>query len=431
MSGTATARLGLDLAAQPTSGGTFSNTIRNFGSGNEINLAGLTNSSVSYNSANSSITVTGTSSGGGRVNENFQLSAPRTTNFEAVSDGQGGTIVRAAAATNPTQPTNPTNPTQPTNPSQPGNPSSPSQPANPAPCYVTGTRIRVLRGRVISDEPVESLVMGDLAITAAGKPRPIRWIGSRRYVGMTAPDAERPVRIRAGALHDGVPARDLLVSPDHAVWLDGLFVAAGLLVNGTSITRGEAVADLVYWHIELDSHDLLLAENTPAESFLPAPGVRAGFDDQGTNSDAEASPQPYAPRTEVGPELAALRKRLIRRSGASAEPMGFGTVRAWLDRCDGTRVAGWAQDTADPDAPVCLDIVVDGRIVAMTVAALYRADIAAAGVGDGRHGFDLGLATPLALGAPHVVEVRRSVDDAVICAIATDAAGVWTPLLAA
>jgi hypothetical protein len=37
----------------------------------------------------------------------------------------------------------------------------------------------------------------------------------------------------------------------------------------------------------------------------------------------------------------------------------------------------------------------------------------------------------LAPGAPHVVEVRRSVDDAVICAITTDAAGLWTPLLAA
>ncbi|XYD11327.1 Hint domain-containing protein [Methylobacterium sp. NMS12] len=219
MSGTATARLGLNVAAQPTNGGTFANTISNFGSGNEIALAGLTNSSVSYNSANSSITITGTRSGGGQVSENFVLSAPRTTSFATVSDGQGGTIVRAATATNPV------------------NPANPSQPANPAPCYVTGTRIRILRDRVISDVPVEHLAVGDLAVTAAGTPRPIRWIGTRAYPGSTAPPAERPVRIRAGALAGGMPARDLLVSPDHGLWLDGLFVAAGHLVNGSSITR--------------------------------------------------------------------------------------------------------------------------------------------------------------------------------------------------
>ncbi|MCX4198287.1 Hint domain-containing protein [Methylobacterium organophilum] len=212
-------------------------------------------------------------------------------------------------------------------------------------------------------------------------------------------------------------------------------VAAGHLVNGTSITRGEVVTDLTYWHVELESHDLLIAEGTPAESFLPAPGIRRLFDGPGAD-DPSIVPQPYAQRTELGPQLAALRKRLIRRAGASFAHAPPGAVRAWLDRCalraDGAlRVAGWAHDPAQPDAPVCLDIVVDGAIVAVTVAAEYRADIAAAGVGDGRHGFDLGVEAPLAPGVPHVVEVRRSADEAVICAMAADAAGVWRPLLAA
>ncbi|MCJ2070062.1 Hint domain-containing protein, partial [Methylobacterium sp. J-030] len=266
---------------------------------------------------------------------------------------------------------------------------APAQPA--APCYVTGTRIRILRGRTIVDVPVERLRVGDLAITASGQPRPIRWIGSRSYPGLSAPQADRPVRIKAGALADGVPARDLLVSPDHCLWLDGLLVAAGHLVNGTSITRGEAVRDLTYWHVELDSHDILLAEATPAESFLAAPGVRSGFDGVGELVES-TTPVPYAPRVERhDPRLDALRERLIRRAGLSTEPMHFGTVRAWMDRCDGTHIAGWAQDAAHPDAPVCLDIVVDGVVVAMTLAEQYRADIAAAGVGDGRHGFEFNL----------------------------------------
>ena len=322
-------------------------------------------------------------------------------------------------------------PTQATNPTLPSNPNL----ANPAPCYVTGTRIRVLRGRIVSDVTVEQLVEGDIAITASGKPRPICWVGSRSYVGLTAPRHDCPVRFRAGAIADGIPTRDLLVSPDHALWIDGLFVAAGHLVNGTSITRGKAIADLTYWHVELDSHDLLLAENTLAESFLAAPGVRAGFDGVQT-LDAGAAPVPYAPRTELGPELAALRGRLARRAISSAEAAKLGPMRAWLDRCvigaDGLlHVGGWAQDAAQPDVPVCLDVMVDGAVVAFAVANEYRVDLAAAGIGDGRVGFDLGLSMPLVSGVPHVVEVRRSADDVVICAMAVDAMGTWTALLAA
>ncbi|GJE09158.1 Hint domain-containing protein [Methylobacterium longum] len=310
-----------------------------------------------------------------------------------------------------------------------------AQTAGPARCYVSGTRIRVLRALTIQDVPVERLCVGDLVITAAGKPRPIRWIGNRSYVGLTAPKHDRPVRIKARALSDGIPTRDLLVSPDHALMVDGLFIAAGHLVNGTSITRGEVVQDLTYWHVELDGHDLLLAENTPAESFLPAPGLRAGFD--GVHAlDAGAAPMSYAPRTELGSELAALRGRLARRAVSSGDTAELGPVRAWLDRCvvggDGLlHVAGWALDANQPDAPVCLDILVDGTIVALAVASEYRADIAAAGVGNGRHGFDLGLAVPLVSGVPHLIDVRRSADGTLVCAKQVDAAGAWTALLAA
>ena len=303
--------------------------------------------------------------------------------------------------------------------------------ASPVPCFVTDTVILTDRGEVA----VQDLKVSDKVVNASGQHRRICWIGSRFYPELTAPKSERPVRIRAGAFEDGVPARDLLVSPDHAVMVDGLFVAAGHLVNGTSISRGEAVADLTYWHVELDSHDLLLAENTPAESFLAASGVRAGFD--GVQAlDAGAAPVPYALRVELGPELAAVRGRLARRGICSDKAADLGPVRAWLDRCvvgaDGLlHVGGWAQDTAWLDTPVCLDIVVDGLVVAFTVASEPRADLAAIGMGDGRHGFDLGLDVRLTPQVPHVVEVRRSADNAMICAMAADVAGRWTPLLAA
>ncbi|TXN65412.1 family 16 glycosylhydrolase [Methylobacterium sp. WL18] len=305
-----------------------------------------------------------------------------------------------------------------------------TSPAVNAPCYCSGTRIRTDRG----DIAVEELRVGDVAVTAAGQHRAVHWIGTRRYPELTAPKADRPVRIKADALADGLPARDLLVSPDHALYLDGLFVAAGHLVNGTSIIRGEAVRNLTYWHIELDRHDLLLAENTPAESFLAAPGLRRQFD--GISApDVEFIPIPYAKRVEQGPDLEGLRRRVIIRAGLSVEPIRFGDLQGSLDLCEissgDLRVAGWARDTVHPDGPVCLDIVIDGAVAAMTLAEVYRPDLAASGVGKGQHGFDIGLEEPLEFGLPHTVEVRRSVDGVTIGAMQLDAAGVWNRAIAA
>jgi hypothetical protein len=312
------------------------------------------------------------------------------------------------------------------------------------PCYVTGTAILTARGSVA----VEALAVGDVVVTAAGAHRPIRWIGRRGYDGLSAPRADRPVRVRAGALGDGVPARDLRVSPDHALMVEGLFVAAGHLVNGTSITRGEPVADLTYWHVELDSHDLLVAEGAPAESFLPAAGLRGRFADAqaGALADAQAdgqagagaraAPEPYAPRVAPGPALAALRARLNARAGLAAAMPGPGALRGSLDLCElrggDLRVAGWARDAAHAAGPVCLDIVVDGAVAATVLAEVARPDLVAAGEGGGRHGFDVGLGMAelgglLAPGRPHTVAVRRTADRAPLGLMRLDAAGLWSP----
>ncbi|MDP4025237.1 Hint domain-containing protein [Methylobacterium sp. NEAU 140] len=290
-------------------------------------------------------------------------------------------------------------------------------PGNNVPCYCTGTRILTDRGAVA----VEDLAIGDTVVTASGARRPIRWIGTRSYGGRfaNANPAVLPVTVRAGALADGVPARDLAVSPDHALFLDGLLVPAELLVNGASITRAERIESVTYWHVELDSHDVLLAEGAPAESYVDD-GGRAIFHNAASSrapcpGAAPAAAAYCAPRVADdgahGYALEAIRRRLAIRAGLPvARARVFGALRGAVEACDGRRVTGWAQDAAHPDGPVCLDVVVDGATVALVYADGYRADLEAAGIGDGCHGFALDLPEALDGRAPHTVELRRSAD---------------------
>ena len=112
--------------------------------------------------------------------------------------------------------------------------------------------------------------IGDLVTTSDSLQKPVSWIG-RQTVSTAFADPLRvlPIRIRAGALDEQVPSRDLLLSPDHAILVGGVLVQAGALVNGASITREASVPEaFTYYHVEVDDHSLILAENTPAETFV-------------------------------------------------------------------------------------------------------------------------------------------------------------------
>jgi hypothetical protein len=133
-------------------------------------------------------------------------------------------------------------------------------------CFMSGTMVRGPHGEVA----VENLKIGDSVMTYDGRVTPVRWVG-RQTVSLFFADPLRvlPIRIKAGALGDNVPCRDLLLSPDHAVLVDGLLVQAGALVNGDSIIRESNMPrSFTYYHVELHDHALILAENTPSETFI-------------------------------------------------------------------------------------------------------------------------------------------------------------------
>lgn len=133
-------------------------------------------------------------------------------------------------------------------------------------CFVAGTRIATPAGWA----SVEDLRIGDLVLTADGRAAPVCWVGMQTVVSFFAdPLHAFPVRIAAGALGEGLPVRDLLVSPDHALLIDGTLVQAGALVNGTTIVRETSMPDrFTYYHVELDDHALILAEGVTAETFV-------------------------------------------------------------------------------------------------------------------------------------------------------------------
>ena len=144
-------------------------------------------------------------------------------------------------------------------------------------CFAAGTRIETSRGMVA----VEDLAIGDQAITADGIAEPIVWLGSRAVHCARHPHPETvwPVRIREGALGKNVPVRDLYLSPDHAVFVDGVLVPVNRLINGGSIAQVKR-ADVTYHHVELADHAVILAEGLTVESYLDA-GDRANFAQDG------------------------------------------------------------------------------------------------------------------------------------------------------
>ena len=143
-------------------------------------------------------------------------------------------------------------------------------------CFLIGTRILTPRGEV----PVEELTIGDLVDTLNG-PLPVKWIGRRTFKKVASSSWHKsvaPIRVARFALHDQYPHRDLYLSPGHSLFVDGVLIPVKHLVNDRSVVRAEMDDREVieYFHIELETHEVIFAEGAPAETLLVTTG-REGF----------------------------------------------------------------------------------------------------------------------------------------------------------
>ncbi len=151
-----------------------------------------------------------------------------------------------------------------------------------APCFAGGTRILTDHGAVA----VEALRIGDRVRSHFRQCAAVTWLGHRRVdcARHPRPWDVRPVRVQAGAFGASLPQRDLLLSPDHAVFVAGKLIPIRYLVNGATVTQ-EVIETVTYWHVELSRHDVIFAEGLPCESYLDT-GNRAAFANGGTVAQA-------------------------------------------------------------------------------------------------------------------------------------------------
>ena len=135
-------------------------------------------------------------------------------------------------------------------------------------CFLPGTKIQTTNSEIC----IEELRIGDRVLTVLGEAKQIKFVGRKEVWRQRSEPwtGQGPVKISRFAIDGKAPHSDLYVSPWHAIYIDGVLIPVMYLVNGITIVadaKPEALS-LTYFHIELDTHEAILAEGLAVESFL-------------------------------------------------------------------------------------------------------------------------------------------------------------------
>ncbi len=156
------------------------------------------------------------------------------------------------------------------------------------PCFTPGTMIDTPNGRV----NVETLKAGDLVMTLDNGPQALTWVGHSPVssLRMALHPELKPIRIRAHAFGRNHPDREMLVSPQHRILIEGwraemlfgeaqVLIAAKHLCNDMTVGRAETVQETTYIHLQCGAHEVLISDGLATESFNPGPRVVGALPD--------------------------------------------------------------------------------------------------------------------------------------------------------
>lgn len=150
-------------------------------------------------------------------------------------------------------------------------------------CFLSDSMIRTPEG----DVAVQDIQVGDSVVAYVDGQQQVRkvvWAGKTRVAvkaGLPDDEAGYPVRILKDALAEGVPYKDMLVTPEHCLFFNGLFTPVRMLVNGASIFYDHSITSYDYYHIETEQHSVIVADGVMTESYLDT-GNRGSFRQEGT-----------------------------------------------------------------------------------------------------------------------------------------------------
>lgn len=281
-------------------------------------------------------------------------------------------------------------------------------------CYLAQTGILTPSGEVA----VEDLRIGDVVVTRWQGMQKIRWIGRQSFAAqfVRRNPGRIPVLIKAGALGERLPSRDLSVSPGHSMLLEHQLVLAQSLINGITITQDHDGSDIHYYQLELDTHDCVIANGTWSESYADCEGLREQFHNVAEFHALYPDHRPAeeltlcAPRPERGAKLDAALRPVVARAAAG---LTTGSLIGSIDRVDGAwRIEGWAQSPEHPEMPVLLEILLGDEILGSVLACDYRQDLHAAEIGQGRCSFIFSSPVRLRPEALGALRIRRAIDGA-------------------
>jgi hypothetical protein len=283
-------------------------------------------------------------------------------------------------------------------------------------CYLEGAHILTPTGEV----PIQYLKIGDMVVTRWAGIQPIKWIGRQSFSAqfVKANRAHIPVRIKAGALGDRLPARSLSVSPGHSMLVGDSLVLARSLVNGVTITQDETPGTINYFQVELETHDCVIAEGAWSETYADCLGQREQFHNAAEFEELYPDHLPpkelrlCAPRPERGAKLDEVLRPVVARASAG---MTWGRLRGSIDRIAGLwKIEGWAQDPGHPELPVLLEVLLDDQAIGIVLACDLRKDLLKAGIGQGRCSFIFDSPVKILPELAGTLRIRRAADGAEI-----------------